>query len=49
MDTYIIAKMAEIMATMTIHNIPLLIYDEAIKAISSGGSKEDDDDNHFGL
>jgi hypothetical protein len=30
--------MAEIMATMTIYSIPLLIYNEATKAISGGGS-----------
>jgi hypothetical protein len=30
--------MAEIMATTTIHSIPLLTHDEATKAISSGGS-----------
>jgi hypothetical protein len=38
MDTYIIIEMAEMMATMTMYNIPLLIHDEATKTVSSGSS-----------
>ena len=40
MDTYIIAEMAEIMATTTIYSIPLLTHNEAkVEEEEEGGRR----------